>query len=59
MKMTLVLNEINGYEIKPANESADTRPFLVEIFNEFVFSIKKFAIFEHKAKKLVNHNKTF
>ncbi len=35
-----------------ANEEADAKPFLVEFFNVFGVSRKRFASFEHRVKKL-------
>jgi hypothetical protein len=39
-----------------ANEDADAKPFLVEFFNVFGISRKRFATFEHRVKKLDNKN---
>ena len=38
------------------NEDADAKPFLVEFFNVFGISRKRFATFEHRVKKLDDHN---
>ena len=35
-----------------ANEEADAKPFLVEFFNVFGISSKRFATFEYRVKKL-------
>ena len=35
-----------------SNEDADAKPFLVEFFNVFGISRKRFATFEHRVKKL-------
>ena len=35
-----------------SNEEADAKPFLVEFFNVFGISSKRFATFEHRVKKL-------
>jgi hypothetical protein len=35
-----------------ANEEADAKPFLVEFFNVFGISSKRFSTFEHRVKKL-------
>jgi len=57
--MTLSWNEIKERAIKfskewegTENEEAEAKPFLVEFFNVFGISRKKFATFEHRVKKL-------
>ena len=39
-----------------SNEDADAKPFLVEFFNVFGVSRKKVASFEHRVKKLDEHD---
>ena len=39
-----------------SNEIADAKPFLVEFFNVFGISRRKVATFEHRVKKLDEHN---
>jgi hypothetical protein len=53
--MTVRLNKINDYETKSANESAEATPFLVEILDVFEISLKKFATFERKVRKIVHY----
>lgn len=57
--MVLSWNEIRERAINfskewenTANEDADAKPFLVEFFNVFGISRKRFASFEHRVKKL-------
>ncbi len=38
------------------DENADAKPFLVAFFDVFGISRKRFATFEHKVKKLDEHN---
>lgn len=61
--MALSWNEIKDRALKFSNEWADTssedadaKPFLVEFFNVFGISSRKVATFEHKVKKLDNHD---
>lgn len=61
--MPLSWNEIKDRAIKFSkewedtnNEEADAKPFLVEFFNVFGISRKKVATFEHKVKKLDEHD---
>lgn len=57
--MTLSWNEIKDRALKfskewaeTSNEEADAKPFLVEFFNVFGISQKRFSTFEHRVKKL-------
>ena len=57
--MTLSWNEIKDRALKfskewadTANEEADAKPFLVELFNVFGISSKRVSTFEHRVKKL-------
>lgn len=61
--MALSWNEIKDRAVKFSkewhdthNEDADAKPFLVEFFNVFGISHKKVATFEHKVKKLDEHD---
>jgi type I restriction-modification system DNA methylase subunit len=61
--MALGWNEIKERAVKfskewedTCNEEADAKPFLVEFFNVFGISSRKVATFEHKVKKLGEHD---
>jgi hypothetical protein len=61
--MALGWNEIKERAVKfskewedTKNEEADAKPFLVEFFNVFGISQRKVATFEHKVKKLDEHD---
>lgn len=61
--MALGWNEIKYRAVKfskewadTKNEEADAKPFLVEFFNVFGISNRRVATFEHKVKKLDDHN---
>ncbi|MDQ7815903.1 MAG: hypothetical protein RDU14_02675 [Melioribacteraceae bacterium] len=61
--MALSWNEIKDRAVKFSkewvgtfNEDADAKPFLVEFFNVFGISRKKVATFEHRVKKLDEHD---
>lgn len=61
--MALGWNEIKERAVKfskewedTSNEEADAKPFLVEFFNVFGISSRKVATFEHKVKKLDEHD---
>lgn len=61
--MALGWNEIKERAVKfskewadTCNEEADAQSFLVEFFNVFGISNRKVATFEHKVKKLDEHN---
>ena len=61
--MALSWNEIKSRAISfskewegTTDENADAKPFLVEFFNVFGISRKRFATFEHKVKKLDEHD---
>ena len=61
--MALSWNEIKDRALnfskewaETANEEADAKPFLVEFFNVFGISSKKFGSFEHRVKKLDEHD---
>lgn len=61
--MALGWNEIKERAVKfskewenTCNEEADAKPFLVEFFNVFGISQRKVATFEHRVKKLDNHD---
>jgi hypothetical protein len=60
--MALGWNEIKERAVKfskewenTSNEDADAKPFLVEFFNVFGLSHRKVSTFEHKIKKLDEH----
>ena len=60
--MSLSWNEIKERAIRfskewenAANEEAEAKPFLVEFFNVFGISQRKVATFEHRVKKLDDH----
>jgi len=61
--MALGWNEIKERAVKfskewadTSNEDADAKPFLVEFFNVFGISRRKVATFEHRVKKLDEHD---
>lgn len=61
--MALSWNEIKDRAVKfskewegTTDEDAEAKPFLVEFFNVFGISRKKIATFEHKVKKLDEHD---
>jgi type I restriction-modification system DNA methylase subunit len=61
--MALSWNEIKDRALnfskewaETANEEADAKPFLVEFFNVFGISSKKVGSFEHRVKKLDEHD---
>lgn len=61
--MALSWNEIKDRAVKfskewegTTDEDAEAKPFLVEFFNVFGISRKKIATFEHKVKKLNDHD---
>lgn len=61
--MALGWNEIKERAVKfskewadTSNEEADAKPFLVEFFNVFGISNRKVSTFEHKVKKLDDHD---
>ena len=61
--MALGWNEIKDRAVKFSkdwegtfNEDADAKPFLVEFFNVFGISSRKVATFEHRIKKLDDHD---
>lgn len=61
--MALSWNEIKDRAIKfskewvgTSNEEADAKPFLVEFFDIFGISSRKVATFEHRVKKLDDHD---
>ena len=60
--MSLSWNEIKDRAIRfskdwenASNEEAEAKPFLVEFFNVFGISQRKVATFEHRVKKLDEH----
>ncbi len=48
--------EFSGEWADTSNEDADAKPFLVEFFNVFGISRKKVGSFEHRVKKLDEHD---
>jgi len=61
--MALSWNEIKDRALRfskewadTCNEEADAKPFLIEFFNVFGISRKKVSTFEHKVKKLDEHD---
>lgn len=61
--MTLSWNEIKDRALNfsnewkgTSNEEADAKPFLVEFFNVFGINRKRVSTFEHKVKKLDEHD---
>ena len=61
--MVLNWNEIKERAVKfskewaeYSNEEADAKPFLVEFFNVFGITSRKFATFEHRVKRLDNRD---